>query len=90
LAHRFPSVSKEYGVWHKLRDAGSDAFPFLWPSYENPDLTSQVCGTPGYTSPDLRRPCYSYSVDFWALGVVLHEWLVGNVCIEAHGSLLSN
>ncbi|KAJ7282792.1 hypothetical protein C8J57DRAFT_1499757 [Mycena rebaudengoi] len=76
--YRFPSVSKEYGVWHKLRDAGSDAFPLIWPSHDNPDHTSQICGIPGYASPELRRPCYSYSVDFWALGVVLHEWLVGN------------
>lgn len=40
--------------------------------------TSTVCGTPEYMAPEvLRAKGYSFSVDWWAAGVVLFEILVG-------------
>ena len=42
------------------------------------DYTSTMCGTPEYMSPEMidKKP-YSFSVDFWSLGILLYEMLVG-------------
>ncbi|KJH41396.1 kinase domain protein [Dictyocaulus viviparus] len=38
----------------------------------------RVCGTPTYCAPEiLNESGYSYSVDVWSLGIVLHVMLVG-------------
>ena len=38
-----------------------------------------MCGTTDYLSPELiRKMGYSYSVDFWALGIILYEFIVGD------------
>ena len=45
---------------------------------KNNDLTYSLCGQPEYYAPEMiNKSGYNISVDFWQLGIVLYEMLVG-------------
>ena len=48
--------------------------------YQNNNST-ETSGTPGYMSPEVMRGMnHSYSADFFAVGVIGYEFLLGRVC----------
>lgn len=47
---------------------------------QQPYLSGSLCGTTEYMAPEIIRGVgYGFAVDFWAVGVMLYEMLVGRV-----------
>lgn len=45
---------------------------------ESQDITFSMCGSPEYYSPEmLKKSGYNMSTDFWSLGILLYEMLIG-------------
>lgn len=58
--------------------SSSDASDTPGDRMPRPIIATAAVGTPDYLAPELlRRGGYSYEVDFWALGVVLYQFLIG-------------
>jgi len=90
------SVSREeYPLFHSLRRTGGDLFPQIWALDSNPHTTNEAFGTRGFAPPEVwQGKYYSYGVDYFAMGCVLHELLTSNVNIafqtNDHNSILKD
>lgn len=75
-----------YKMFHRLKAAKYDSFPPLQHVKCNPHILVGPTGTPGYIAPEaLAQRGYSFGIDYYAMGVVLHGMLTDSVSVD--GSL---
>lgn len=81
LENIFLHVSGITLLWDSS-DYGSSSF--CCPKLTCVGLLVQVCGTPEYIAPEvILRQGYGKPVDWWAMGIILYEFLVG--CVPFFG-----
>lgn len=52
--------------------------------FESDDLIDTICGSPLYMSPELfSKNAYDYKSDYWSMGIVLYNILVGKMPYDA-------
>ncbi|KAJ7782387.1 kinase-like domain-containing protein [Mycena maculata] len=75
-----PVDPSKFPTWNSVRLARTDRFPLLWVGPQNPHKDDVVCGTLQYMCPQIHFGlAYSFGADLWALGVVMHEWITGEM-----------
>lgn len=81
MARIFEPVSDYiYPAWAQLRKVGGDDYPYLWSSAQNPHYASNVGGTAAYMAPEVANgSLFSYGVDYWSMGIILHRMITGFV-----------
>ncbi|KAJ7782369.1 hypothetical protein DFH07DRAFT_949171 [Mycena maculata] len=78
-----PVDPRTFLTWTALSRVGWDCFPLFWPGPDDRHEDDVFCGTPDYEGPQIRfRQPYPYGADLWAPGVVIYQWIIGEV-IEA-------
>ncbi|KAF9447502.1 kinase-like protein, partial [Macrolepiota fuliginosa MF-IS2] len=78
---KFQNIMLHYGHI-KLIDFGGDAFPLLFPGVYNPFTIIHPCGTRGFSAPEVwKEEKYSFGVDYFAVGSILHTFLTRKVCV---------
>jgi len=77
--HGYPMLT-DFGFSKLLNLKGKKSLPGL------PPQTISFVGTPAYMAPELlKRKYYAEAVDWWALGAVTYEVLLGDVPFDDHG-----